>query len=61
MADDLAAGHIEIAPRRTDHEKSSCTYCDYKGICKFDTTFPECKYVHIHKEKKEDAPQEADN
>ncbi len=61
MADDLTAGHIEIAPRRTDHERSSCNYCDYKGICKFDTAFPECKYVHIHKPKEAEASGEADN
>lgn len=48
MANDIAQGYMEIAPRRTDHERSSCTYCDYKGICKFDQAFPECRYVHVH-------------
>ena len=61
MADDLASGHIEIAPRRTDHERSACTYCDYKGICKFDTVFPECRYVHVHKEKEADDASDAEN
>ena len=60
MAEDLTTGHMEIAPKRTDHERSSCTFCDYRGICKFDPVFPECRYTLVEKEKKA-AAEEADN
>ena len=61
MAEEITTGHLDIAPRRTDHERSACTYCDYKGICKFDKDFPECRYVHVHKIKNEETPSEDDN
>lgn len=60
MADDLTTGHMEIAPKRMDHERSSCTYCNYRGICKFDPVFPECRYTLVEKEKKT-ASEEDDN
>ena len=61
MAEEITAGRLDIAPRRTDHERSACTYCDYKGICKFDQDFPECRYVHIHKQEDKQSPQEEEN
>ena len=61
MAEEITTGHLDIAPRRTDHERSACTYCDYKGICKFDKDFPECRFVHVHKIKNEEASSEDDN
>ena len=33
---DLAAGKIDIEPMKT-RDRSACTYCQYKGICRFDT------------------------
>ncbi|MEE0515782.1 MAG: PD-(D/E)XK nuclease family protein, partial [Emergencia sp.] len=42
----LADGRIEIRPKKTDRE-SPCTYCEYKGICRFDLAFPGCNYEVI--------------
>ncbi len=39
----LADGNIDIHPMKTK-ERSACTYCDYKGICRFDTVFEGCSY-----------------
>lgn len=41
----LAEGRIDIHPMKTK-DKSACTYCEYKGICRFDTVFEGCRY-HI--------------
>lgn len=35
---DLKDGKINLSPLREGKDESSCTYCDYKGICKFDRT-----------------------
>lgn len=40
---DLAAGKIDIHPMKT-RERSACTFCNYKGICRFDTVFEGCSY-----------------
>ena len=40
---DLAEGRIDIHPMKTG-ERSACTYCSYKGICRFDTIFDGCSY-----------------
>ena len=40
---DLIDGKIEAHPMKT-REQSACTYCQYKGICRFDTVFEGCKY-----------------
>ena len=39
----LAEGNIDIHPMKTK-ERSACTYCEYKGICRFDTVFEGCSY-----------------
>ena len=39
----LADGSIDIHPMKT-RERSACTYCEYKGICRFDTVFEGCRY-----------------
>ena len=39
----LADGSIEIHPMKT-HDTSACAYCQYKGICRFDTIFEGCRY-----------------
>lgn len=40
---DLAQGRIDIHPMKTG-DRSACTYCSYKGICRFDTIFDGCSY-----------------
>ena len=42
----LADGRISITPKKTAKE-SPCTYCEYKGICRFDLNFPGCHYEII--------------
>lgn len=39
----LADGSIEIYPMKT-HDTSACAYCQYKGVCRFDTIFEGCRY-----------------
>ncbi|MBR5229654.1 MAG: PD-(D/E)XK nuclease family protein [Firmicutes bacterium] len=43
ICQNLADGNIDIHPMKT-RERSACTYCQYKGICRFDTIFDGCKY-----------------
>ena len=40
---DLAVGKIDIEPMKT-RDRSACTYCQYKGICRFDTIFEGCRW-----------------
>ena len=42
----LSLGKIAIHPKKTERE-SPCTYCEYKGICRFDLSFPGCSYEVI--------------
>ncbi|MGI6736138.1 MAG: PD-(D/E)XK nuclease family protein [Anaerovoracaceae bacterium] len=44
----LAGGDIAVRPRRTQ-ARSACTYCGYRGICKFDVTFDGCEYELIRR------------
>ena len=39
----LLMGNAEIHPMKTK-ERSACTYCQYKGICRFDTVFEDNKW-----------------
>ena len=39
----LVNGDIEIHPMKT-RERSACTYCTYKGICRFDASLDGCGY-----------------
>lgn len=39
----LLDGCIDVYPMKTK-DRSACTYCRYKGICRFDTVFDGCKY-----------------
>ena len=43
ICQNLANGDINIHPMKT-RDRSACTYCKYKGICRFDTIFEGCKY-----------------
>ena len=40
---DFVEGKIDIHPMKTK-TRSACTYCEYKGICRFDTAFDGCEY-----------------
>lgn len=42
----LTDGKISITPKKTAKE-SPCTYCEYKGICRFDLNFTGCNYEII--------------
>jgi len=39
----LVDGNIDIHPMKTK-ERSACTFCEYRGICRFDTVFAGCSY-----------------
>ena len=39
----LSEGKIDVYPMKTK-ERSACTFCRYKGICRFDTVFEGCSY-----------------
>lgn len=43
ICSDLVAGKIDVHPMKTK-DRSACTYCKYKGICRFDTIFEGCSY-----------------
>lgn len=40
---DLMKGKIQAHPMKTK-DTSACAYCQYKGICRFDTVFDDCQY-----------------
>lgn len=42
----LVSGDIRIRPKKSA-SASACTYCRYKGICKFDLAFEGCRYEVI--------------
>ncbi len=44
----LLKGQIDAHPMKT-HKQSACTYCQYKGICRFDTIFDGCSYNIVGK------------
>lgn len=46
LCEDLLSGIIKLEPKKTK-DSSPCTYCEYKGICRFDTVFEGCKYKLI--------------
>lgn len=39
----LTAGAIDIYPMKS-RERSACTFCEFRGICRFDTVFAGCAY-----------------
>ena len=41
--ENLLNGKVSAHPMKTK-ERSACTYCQYKGICRFDTIFENCSY-----------------
>jgi len=46
MCRDIVQGDISIRPRKMG-DVSSCTYCSYRGICRFDLSFEGCRYEKI--------------
>lgn len=46
LCSDILEGEIAPAPKKKNG-MSSCTYCGYKGICRFDAVFPGCSYEWI--------------
>ncbi len=51
---EIQEGKIDISPKRevksatpNGSPKTSCTYCNYKSICLFDTSFRQCKYEKV--------------
>lgn len=50
---DLVNGEIPLRPMKVKN-KSACTYCLYRGICRFDTTFEGCRYEIIDTNKDSD-------
>lgn len=43
LCNGLTKGNMEAHPKKSG-AISACTYCKYKGICKFDLAFDGCKY-----------------
>ena len=46
MCREIARGDIAIEPRKTK-ALTACTYCEYKGICKFDEGVAGCEFVRV--------------
>ena len=43
MGEDILRGDLSIKPKNIKN-MDSCTFCPYRGICKFDLSIPGCKY-----------------
>lgn len=54
ICESIMKGRIDIQPKKMDNKNTSCTYCIYKTICRFDISFPDCKYEKANKIKVED-------
>ena len=46
---DIKQGKIDLEPLREDKTNSACTYCDYKGICKFDKIIDSARFRQMDK------------
>lgn len=51
MRDEIMAGHVEVNPYRKNDGagENACTYCAYRGVCRFDTKLPGNAYRMIDK------------
>lgn len=47
LCEDIVAGKINAAPKKKDKDMTACTYCQYKGICRFDLAFEDCSYEYV--------------
>ncbi len=55
IAEKIIHGNIDIQPYRKDAgNKTPCSYCDFKGVCQFDTSVDKNNYRRIKKLKKDD-------
>ena len=45
ICSEILSGTINAAPVQEGTMKSACTYCNYKSVCMFDTSFSGCRYV----------------
>ena len=45
ICSEILSGNINAAPVQEGTMKSACTYCNYKSVCMFDTSFSGCRYV----------------
>ena len=56
MRDEIMAGHAEVNPYRKNDGagENACTYCAYRGICRFDTKLPGNAYRVIDKLSNDD-------
>lgn len=56
IRDEIMAGHAEVNPYRKNDTagENACTYCAYRGICRFDTKLPGNAYRMITKLSNDD-------
>ncbi|MGF6376298.1 ATP-dependent helicase/nuclease subunit B [Clostridiales Family XIII bacterium PM5-7] len=48
LCEELVAGKMDIHPMKSK-DQTPCTYCQYKGICRFDPSFSGCEYNIVKK------------
>ncbi len=53
ISKEMLKGNIKINPYRKGNE-NSCTYCNYKAICQFDSSLPGYKYRSVDKLRDEE-------
>ena len=44
LIEGIASGNVDIRPLRIKKENKACKFCQYKGICRFDTGFRGCGF-----------------
>ena len=51
IRDEIMAGHAEVNPYKKNDAagENACTYCAYRGICRFDTKLPGNEYRMLEK------------
>ena len=45
ICSEILSGNIKAAPVQESTLKTACTYCNYRSVCMFDTSFSGCRYV----------------
>ena len=48
ISEEMLRGNIRIYPVKQG-KKTACDYCEYRGICQFDTLFEDNYYHNINK------------
>ena len=46
LIEDMEKGNIDIFPMRVK-DSTTCDYCEFKGICRFDLGFKGCEYNDV--------------